>query len=188
LGGSAAADARRPWAGGLACRDQRLLHRKQRRSKPLPGVVQTVAALAARGIPQVCVSNSNRPLTRANLAALGLSSYLAFAISLDDVSNGKPDPEPYLRVVERLQLQPNEVQSPLVCPSRFARICQLNDRTSSRASSTSPRFLAGLDCGGRGASPLCTRCCKGRQRERETAQPADGPRRRCHGVGSLLAH
>jgi HAD superfamily hydrolase (TIGR01509 family) len=77
--------------------------------KPLPGVVQTVAALAARGIPQVCVSNSNRPVVRANLAALGLSSYLAFAISLDDVSNGKPDPEPYLRVVERLQLQPNEV-------------------------------------------------------------------------------
>jgi HAD superfamily hydrolase (TIGR01509 family) len=77
--------------------------------KPLPGVVQTVAALAARGIPQVCVSNSSRPVVRANLAALGLSSYLAFAISLDDVSNGKPDPEPYLRVVERLQLQPNEV-------------------------------------------------------------------------------
>ena len=77
--------------------------------KPLPGVVQTVTTLAARGIHQVCVSNSHRSVVRANLEALRLSPYITFAIALDDVCSGKPDPEPYLCVVERLRLQPNEV-------------------------------------------------------------------------------
>jgi HAD superfamily hydrolase (TIGR01509 family) len=77
--------------------------------KPLAGVVETIATLAARGVDQVCVSNSHRPVVRANLEALGLSAYIAFAITLEDVHNGKPDPEPYRCAVERLQLQPNEV-------------------------------------------------------------------------------
>ena len=46
---------------------------------------------------------------RANLEALDLSKHIAFMIALDDVRHGKPDPEPYRRVVERLHLEPNEV-------------------------------------------------------------------------------
>ena len=77
--------------------------------RPLSGVVETVATLAARGILQVCVSNSHRSIVSANLEALGLSRHIAFAIALEDVRRGKPDPEPYRRVVERLCLPPSEI-------------------------------------------------------------------------------
>jgi beta-phosphoglucomutase-like phosphatase (HAD superfamily) len=51
----------------------------------------------------------HRSIVRANLESLGLSKHTAFRIALDDVRHGKPDPEPFRRVVERLHLEPNEV-------------------------------------------------------------------------------
>ena len=42
----------------------------------------------------------------ANLAALGDLPYLRFSISLDDVSHGKPHPEPYTMAAERLGVAP----------------------------------------------------------------------------------
>lgn len=75
----------------------------------LPGAVATVRALAARGIAQACVSNSNRPIVDANLDALGIAGAMAFSISLDDVAAGKPDPEPYARAAARFGLPPSAV-------------------------------------------------------------------------------
>ena len=62
--------------------------------KPLPGAVATIEALAARNIPQACVSNFDRSIVDANLDALGVSRFMAFTIAFDDVSAGKPDPKP----------------------------------------------------------------------------------------------
>ncbi|MCK0196096.1 HAD family phosphatase [Ancylobacter sp. 6x-1] len=76
---------------------------------PVPGAVETVKALAGKGVRQVCVSNSSRRIVDANLEALGISAFMAFSISLDDVTNGKPDPEPYRTAVERLNLAPPAV-------------------------------------------------------------------------------
>jgi len=75
----------------------------------MPGAVETIAALAARGVPQVCVSNSSRRLVDANLDALGIARHVAFSISLDDVGAGKPDPEPYRTACLRLALPPATV-------------------------------------------------------------------------------
>lgn len=75
----------------------------------IEGAVETIEALAAMGIPQVCVSNSNRAVVDANIAALGIAPALRFSISLDDVSAGKPDPEPYLTAAVRLGLHPSQV-------------------------------------------------------------------------------
>ena len=69
-----------------------------------PGAVETVRMLAARGVPQCCVSNSGRAIVDANLEALGIRDTLAFSISLNDVSAGKPDPEPFREAVRRLAL------------------------------------------------------------------------------------
>lgn len=77
--------------------------------QPLPGVRETVARIAALGLPQICVSNSSRRVVDANLAALGLAGAILFSISLDDVVHGKPDPEPYRRGAERLGLAPAAV-------------------------------------------------------------------------------
>ena len=58
----------------------------------IPGAVEAVRALAAKGVPQACVSNSGRSIVDANLDALGVRRSMAFSITLDDVSAGKPDP------------------------------------------------------------------------------------------------
>ncbi|HEY0120809.1 MAG TPA: HAD family phosphatase [Rhizobium sp.] len=75
----------------------------------VPQAVETIQALNARGIPQVCVSNSCRMVVDANLDALGVSDCIQFSISLDDVAEGKPSALPYRQAAERLGLAPNAV-------------------------------------------------------------------------------
>jgi len=74
-----------------------------------PDVLPVMRALAQQGIRQVCVSNSGREIVNANLAAIGIDDLIDFSISLDDVSKGKPDPEPYFQAAARLGLQPAQV-------------------------------------------------------------------------------
>jgi beta-phosphoglucomutase-like phosphatase (HAD superfamily) len=76
---------------------------------PLTGALEAFRALAAHGLRQVCVSNSNRRIVDANLRALGIDRLVAFSISFDDIRNGKPDPEPYRTACEWLNLRPAEV-------------------------------------------------------------------------------
>jgi HAD superfamily hydrolase (TIGR01509 family) len=71
---------------------------------PTPGAIETVRALAAQGVAQACVSNSGRAIVDANLEALGIRRTMAFSLSLDDVSAGKPDPEPFREAARRFAL------------------------------------------------------------------------------------
>ncbi|WP_029007766.1 HAD family hydrolase [Azospirillum halopraeferens] len=76
---------------------------------PRDGALALVAAFAARGVRQVCVSNSGRRVVDANLAAIATalgSSPFEFAVSRDDVARGKPHPEPYLTAAARLGVPP----------------------------------------------------------------------------------
>ncbi len=75
----------------------------------VPGAVETIRCFTARGLPQVCVSNSARQIVDANLDALGIADAMAFTISLDDAAAGKPDPWPYAEACRRLGLDPAEV-------------------------------------------------------------------------------
>ena len=77
--------------------------------RAMPHAVETVNALAARGIRQVCVSNSARMIVDANLEALGLTGLMEFSISLDDVPAGKPDPLPYAMACRRLGIDACQV-------------------------------------------------------------------------------
>jgi HAD superfamily hydrolase (TIGR01509 family) len=76
---------------------------------PMPEAIASVREISARGLPQVCVSNSNRAIVDANLDALGLGEAFAFSLSLDDVAAGKPDPAPYREACRRLALAPKTV-------------------------------------------------------------------------------
>jgi HAD superfamily hydrolase (TIGR01509 family) len=76
--------------------------------KPMPRAIETVTALAQAGVRQICVSNASRRLLDANIDALGLWSFMDFTVSLDDVTNGKPDPEPYAAGCARLGLEPKQ--------------------------------------------------------------------------------
>lgn len=70
--------------------------------QPLADAVAVMRSFAGAGLRQVCVSNSGRRIVDANLAALGILDLIDFSISLDDVSDGKPHPEPYLAASRRL--------------------------------------------------------------------------------------
>jgi HAD superfamily hydrolase (TIGR01509 family) len=74
-----------------------------------PAALEVVTAVARRGLRQVCVSNSNRLVVDANIRAMGIADYIDFSISLDDVTTGKPDPEPYATACRRLGLPPASV-------------------------------------------------------------------------------
>ena len=73
--------------------------------EPNPGALEAMRELATRGVVQACVSNSGRAIVDANIEALGIGRIIAFSLSLDDVSSGKPDPEPYREAARRFALQ-----------------------------------------------------------------------------------
>ena len=77
--------------------------------QPMPGAVEAIRALSAAGIPQVCVSNSNRAIVVANLEAIGVGELMAGLVTLDDVAAGKPHPGPYRDGCALLGLHPARV-------------------------------------------------------------------------------
>jgi HAD superfamily hydrolase (TIGR01509 family) len=77
--------------------------------KPMPQAVETVSALARAGILQICVSNAGRIILDANIDALGIAAMMEFTLSLDDVTRGKPHPEPYATGCARLGFMPGQV-------------------------------------------------------------------------------
>jgi HAD superfamily hydrolase (TIGR01509 family) len=96
---------RREWLEGI---DQFYIE-NSRELVAMPESLETIAALAARGVAQACVSNSSRAVVDANIAALGIAGQIAFSISLDDVTVGKPDPEPYSLAARRFGCPATEI-------------------------------------------------------------------------------
>lgn len=64
---------------------------------PRPGAVEIFNELRARGVAQAVVSNSDRMVVDANLRAVGLAYPGMKTVSRNDVREGKPHPEPFLR-------------------------------------------------------------------------------------------
>jgi HAD superfamily hydrolase (TIGR01509 family) len=73
----------------------------------MPGALELVDAVRAEGIATGLVSSSYRVLVDAVLDGIG---HERFDVTLagDEVTNGKPDPDPYLRACERLDILPAE--------------------------------------------------------------------------------
>jgi HAD superfamily hydrolase (TIGR01509 family) len=67
-----------------------------------PGTLEAWNALAAAGLGQAVVSNSDRIVLQANLHAAGLARPGLVSVAVNDVVRGKPDPEPYLRAAHLL--------------------------------------------------------------------------------------
>jgi beta-phosphoglucomutase-like phosphatase (HAD superfamily) len=66
-------------------------------------VFRKISALA---ITQACVSNGDRAVVEANLKILDLEDLVRFSISGEDVTHGKPDPEPYILAAAKLNVKP----------------------------------------------------------------------------------
>ncbi len=69
------------------------------------GAAELVRAAADR-VPVAVCSGSRRQTVMAVLEALGLTTVPRAIVTLDDVTQGKPHPEPYLRTAELLDLSP----------------------------------------------------------------------------------
>lgn len=72
-------------------------------------MIALMGEFAHAGVPQACVSNSERLIVDTNLSALGIGGIVAFLISRQDVLRGKPDPAPYLEAYRRLGVTPARV-------------------------------------------------------------------------------
>lgn len=72
-----------------------------------PGARALVAALAEHQVPCVLVTMSYRRLAQGVLDALPAGSF-AGLVAGDDVTHGKPHPEPYLTAADRLGVTPGE--------------------------------------------------------------------------------
>ncbi|MBS3178053.1 MULTISPECIES: HAD family hydrolase [unclassified Pseudoclavibacter] len=70
-----------------------------------PGALDLLGALHAAGVPNALVTNSTRVLADAVVSTLDTPLF-AIVIAGDEVENGKPHPEPYLRAAAQLGVAP----------------------------------------------------------------------------------
>jgi beta-phosphoglucomutase len=73
---------------------------------PLPGAHAWLARLASAGWRQAIASSGPRANTEAILAALALGDVFEAVIAAEDVTHGKPHPEPFLTAAARVGADP----------------------------------------------------------------------------------
>lgn len=74
-----------------------------------PGVIETLTALRLQDIALALVTNKPTPFVAPMLASLGLIDTFSLIIGGDDVEHKKPHPEPILRVMDALNLSPEDL-------------------------------------------------------------------------------
>lgn len=72
----------------------------------IPIAVSLWRAFAGVGMRQAVVSNSDRIIVDANIRSIGLDPASLVSVSRNDVSAGKPSPEPYLHAAALLGVDP----------------------------------------------------------------------------------
>jgi len=72
-----------------------------------PGAVELVKELHEMCVNLAVVSSSTRAMVQQVLEIAGISGLFKCLISADKVSSKKPDPEPYLRALERMVISPD---------------------------------------------------------------------------------
>jgi len=73
-----------------------------------PGALEAWRNFAELGLRQAVVSNSDRIVVNANIRVLGLEEPGFISVSINDVLNGKPHPEPYQRGAALLGFEPHQ--------------------------------------------------------------------------------
>jgi HAD superfamily hydrolase (TIGR01509 family) len=73
---------------------------------PLPGVRAFLERLDAAGIPRVIGSSTHRLNITTSLEILGLDRFFAAIVSAEDVTQGKPDPQVFLKAAAKIDRKP----------------------------------------------------------------------------------
>ena len=75
---------------------------------PMPGLYELLSWLKEQNVTLGLASGSIRPIVESNLRVSGLTDYFPVNITGEEVELGKPHPEGYLRVIERLGCAPED--------------------------------------------------------------------------------
>lgn len=75
----------------------------------MPGVPELLAALERSGVPKAVATSSGRKFTCDVLDRFQLAPRFQFLLTAEDVIEGKPHPEIYLKAAARFALQPAEI-------------------------------------------------------------------------------
>lgn len=73
----------------------------------MPGAREALELIAAQGIPLALVTNTERELTEQALDTLGRERFAA-TVCGDEVTLGKPEPDPYLQAARLLGVEPGD--------------------------------------------------------------------------------
>jgi HAD superfamily hydrolase (TIGR01509 family) len=76
---------------------------------PMPGLFEILAHIEQRGLPKGVATSSRRPYIESLLQKFNLANRFAVTLTAEDVVNGKPHPEIYLRAAERVGVRPAEM-------------------------------------------------------------------------------
>lgn len=76
--------------------------------KPMPGVRQIVPHLARQGLALAVATGSPQKHLRLILDTLSIAHYFQVLVAGDDVTEGKPNPECYIKASAQLQVSPAE--------------------------------------------------------------------------------
>jgi len=71
-----------------------------------PGVVEFLDHLAARKLPAAVATSSGRRIAEDHLGKAGLLPRFSALVTRDDVTHGKPHPEPFLTAASRIRVAP----------------------------------------------------------------------------------
>ncbi|MES2307924.1 MAG: HAD family phosphatase [Verrucomicrobiota bacterium] len=81
---------------------------KKRPLQALPGAVQWVTELKAKEIPRVIASSTDRKNIELGLQIIGLDGFFTEIVSAEDVNQGKPNPDVFLKAAEKIKMLPRE--------------------------------------------------------------------------------
>ena len=76
--------------------------------EPLPGAVELIEAIGARGLGLAVASQSSRAWVQATLRSAGLDDRIPLIVATQEVGADKPAPDVYLRAAERLDVAPGQ--------------------------------------------------------------------------------
>ncbi len=75
----------------------------------MPGLFELLDALEAAGVPKAICTSSSRRLLEATLSRFQLEPRFAFTLTAEDIIQGKPHPEIYLKAADRFAIQPDQM-------------------------------------------------------------------------------
>lgn len=74
--------------------------------KPMPGLAEWIDQLRSSGLPFGLATSSQRRFVDVIFEQIDWRETLAFTLTGDDVTRGKPDPQMYLMAAEKMQINP----------------------------------------------------------------------------------